>query len=509
MKVLSIVFILFFAVSLFAEDIIIFKEGVTSIPTDVENEIRGDILKVKKGYTGPFFHILSLPRDEWEKTREMPNMAVLVTSADIFNMFPHPSIKVIMENTPIHQMRTEPDYNDFGPLACENAIYWIGPVSTANQNLTREKPCDGFFVRPKAAYNPMTIKVKPATGKTIEVYEHGELIAEGTSPLNVNFQYGYRHRYVVVRGTPGAYKIYAKISMYDYQWHFDLPEWSNAFGFGVLSAELGAEKILNRELNENNDTEFLGAKLANAPAVWAEGHTGKGMIVAVVDTGVDSNHPFLKDHMLKGYNVPDDSSDSSDPNGHGTHVAGIIHQVAPDAKILPVRVLGKNGSASSDDVIKGIRWAIDNGADVINISLGSNKTGDDSKNVMKYGRSKGVLFAMAAGNGNEFEPIWPARYAEKIKGLGYSVGSVDHGGRQSFFSAYAGTSRSSHHVMGYGARVLSTVPGGKWESMSGTSMAAPHVAGLLALLKSIQPRISAEELQNIADEAVFNARILD
>ena len=145
-----------------------------------------------------------------------------------------------------------------------------------------------------------------------------------------------------------------------------------------------------------------------APAAWAAS-TGAGVTVAVVDSGVDAGHPDLAGQVLPGTDlVTGTSGVSSDPNGHGTHVAGTIAALtgngvgvaglAPDAKILPVRVLAENGSGMMSAVATGITWAADQGAQVINMSLGATAQVTAVTNAIAYARSKGVVVVAAAGN---------------------------------------------------------------------------------------------------------------
>lgn len=233
---------------------------------------------------------------------------------------------------------------------------------------------------------------------------------------------------------------------------------------------------------------------------------GEGAVVAVVDTGVALDHPDLYDRIVKrpdgsvvGRDFVDDDLDPSDHHGHGTLVAGIIAAaadngwgtagVAPEARILPVRVLAADGSGRSEDVGRGIRWAVDNGADVVNVSLEAVAPADGSPrapgvptDAVRYAAARGVLVIAAAGN----QPGAAASYPEDSPII--LVGAVDRADRSTSFST---VDRSDGYVAP-GVEILSTwcrrtrsgcdVAATPYGIAEGTSFAAPHVSGVAALL---------------------------
>lgn len=211
--------------------------------------------------------------------------------------------------------------------------------------------------------------------------------------------------------------------------------------------------------------------------------------VAVVDTGV-SNHSFLGNRRTDdGYDFYDNDSDPSDPKGHGTHVAGTIVDCTPglDVKIMPVRVLGLNGGYGST-VGMGIRYAADHGAKVINLSLGGEHSNYKDDNI-KYAVSKGVTVVVSAGN--EYGSIdslyyCPAHISETI-----CVGAIDSNERKADFSNIG----SSLDVVAPGVGIVSCVPGGSYESKSGTSMAAPHISALVAMVKLANPTYTPVQIE--------------
>lgn len=215
---------------------------------------------------------------------------------------------------------------------------------------------------------------------------------------------------------------------------------------------------------------------------------GSGLVVAVLDTGVDASHPDLAGRVLPGWDSMDPEGDGrSDPNGHGTHVAGIIGAasgngegisgVAPGVQILPVRVLDATGNGDDDELAFGIIWAVDNGADIVNLSIGGAIPSTLLEGAIDHAVSNGVLVVVAAGNdgatGNA--PSYPAAYRQVL-----AVGSTDASDRRSMFS----NTGEYLDIAAPGSWIVSTWPGGRYQSSSGTSMAAPFVAGAAALLQS-------------------------
>ncbi|MBH8572826.1 S8 family serine peptidase [Nostocaceae cyanobacterium CENA369] len=305
-------------------------------------------------------------------------------------------------------------------------------------------------------------------------------------------------------------------------------------GYGLVNAGSAVSKAAGKNtfadvpnLGGNN----WGADLVNAPESWANGYTGKGVVVAVIDTGVDSNHEDLKDNIwtntkeipgngidddgngyvddVQGWNFADNNNNTLDDNGHGTHVSGTIAGenngygvtgIAYDAKIMPVKVLDESGSGSYSAIAKGIHYAVDNGANVINLSLGGYYSNNTLKSAIEYASSKGVIVVMAAGNDGESSPEYPARYANKS---GIAVGAVDRNNNLADFSNRAGTNPIAY-VTAPGVDIYSSVPGNQYATYSGTSMATPHVAGVVALMLSANPNLTDAQVRQIITETAGN-----
>jgi len=227
-----------------------------------------------------------------------------------------------------------------------------------------------------------------------------------------------------------------------------------------------------------------GLDAVGAGAAWALTR-GAGVVVAVVDTGV-APAPDLAGRLLPGWNIVAGSAASADDNGHGTHVAGTIAEsegnglaeagVAPEASILPVKVLDAGGSGSDVDVAAGIVWAADHGAQVLNLSLGGPESSTVLADAVAYARHAGVLIVAAAGNDGGDVGV-PARLAGVI-----AVGAVDAALVRAPFSAGGRALDLVAPGVGIVQQTLDGNGGYADEPFSGTSMAAPHVAGVAALV---------------------------
>ena len=254
---------------------------------------------------------------------------------------------------------------------------------------------------------------------------------------------------------------------------------------------------------------------AHAPEAWAEGYTGEGVTVAVLDTGYDDTHPDLQGHVLadsKSF-VPGEEVDS-DSNGHGTHVASTIagtgaagggtHRgVADGAQLLVGKVLGTDGYGQDSWIIDGMEWAAQN-APIVSMSLGSLQASDGTdlmaQSLNQISQQTGALFVVAAGNNGAAETIGAPASAEQA----LTVGSVDDPtGALSWFTSQGPLARSGAlkpDVTGPGndviaARSADSGGEGAYISMSGTSMAAPHVAGEAAILLSANPEYTKDQLK--------------
>lgn len=254
-----------------------------------------------------------------------------------------------------------------------------------------------------------------------------------------------------------------------------------------------------------------GITRVQSPSVHQGGHTGSGTKLAILDTGIDAYHEDL--NVSGGYSVFASGWDANpfyDGNGHGTHVAGTaaaldngtgVVGVAPGADLYAVKVLAADGSGSASGVVKGIEWAVQNGIDVINMSLGSSvhsQAIQDAVDAAYY--EYDILVVAAAGNdGNSFgtgdSVDYPARYDSTV-----AVAATDQNDGRAYFSSTG----PAVDISAPGVSILSTVPGNGYYSLNGTSMAAPHVAGGGAVLRSAFPDASAAEIRNMMESTAKN-----
>jgi major intracellular serine protease len=245
---------------------------------------------------------------------------------------------------------------------------------------------------------------------------------------------------------------------------------------------------------------------------WSQGYTGKGVVVAVIDTGCDTNHPDLKDRIIGGYNFTEeyggDISIFEDTNGHGTHVAGIIAGsingkgivgVAPNAKLLILKVLDQFGSGSINSLVEAIHYAVDwrgpagERVKIISLSLGSKNPSSDLYDAVKRAVAHDISVVAASGNDgdgnietNEYR--YPGAYKEVIE-----VGAINKLNEIAYFS----NTNESVDLYAPGVKINSAYLKNGYAVLSGTSMATPHVAGAIALLIEEYEGLFRRELKEI------------
>lgn len=233
-------------------------------------------------------------------------------------------------------------------------------------------------------------------------------------------------------------------------------------------------------------------------AGWGVGKGSENVIVAVVDTGADLDHPDLQGRLITGYNVVDPTSPPMDDVGHGTHVAGIISALVNNNEgvagmtwynpVMPVKVLDETGAGNTYNVAQGIIWAADHGAKVINMSLGNYADANFLHDAIKYAYNKDIVLIAASGNDNSEEPGYPAAYPEV-----FAVAAADASKKKASFSNYG----DYIDVTAPGVNIASTYMHKQYASLSGTSMASPHVTALAALIRSTNPKLKNTEVMEI------------
>ena len=245
-----------------------------------------------------------------------------------------------------------------------------------------------------------------------------------------------------------------------------------------------------------------GLRTAGFPKAWDITHGSSKVIVAVLDTGVDGSHPDLKGAMVPGRDIVHRDDDPADDNGHGTAVAGIIAARGNNriglagacwsCLVMPVKVLGKDGTGTTSDVSAGIIWAADHGARVINLSLGAPGTTDAMSEAIAYASSKDVVVVASAGNSGSATPFYPAAAGSVI-----SVAATNQADK-----LYSWSNRGAWVLVAAPGCNDAPWPGGGYVSFCGTSAAAPLVAGLAALIRSAKPTATAAETVDAVTKAV-------
>ncbi len=302
--------------------------------------------------------------------------------------------------------------------------------------------------------------------------------------------------------------------------------YSASTGYGLIDASkaLAVATGVDSLIDVPNADPNWGINQIKAQEAWNAGYTGQGITVAVIDTGVDYTHPDLIDNIwsntdevagnsidddgngfiddVRGWNFVSNDNTPTDTNGHGTHVAGIIAAssnaigrtgVAYNSKIMPLKVLG--GGDEWGNVSSAIRYAVDNGARVINMSLGGSTTDQDGrlKESLQYASDRGVIVVSAAGNYSGNSPIMPASYATE---WGLAVGATNSNETLANYSNRSGQTEKIAYVTAPGSSASTYLNGG-YKGLSGTSMASPHVAGVVALMLCANPSLTDADIRQI------------
>ena len=290
-----------------------------------------------------------------------------------------------------------------------------------------------------------------------------------------------------------------------------------AIGASAAPAQAASDPLID-------DQWGLTDAATGAPTAWTQSH-GEGVLVAVLDSGTQLDHPDLATSLWRnpgetpGNGVDDDrngyvddvhgahikqlNGNVEDDNGHGTHVAGIVAAragngtggsgIAPGAKIMSVKVLDANRAGDSSQLAKGIRYAVDHGAKILNVSINGDGTSPDLDQALTYAGQKGATIVASAGNNSrdlDLAPSYPASSAEP------AVLTVTATQPTGSLLGIANRGLRSVDLAAPGGHILSTARGSGYELREGTSMAAPFVSGSLALLASARPDLGQPALRD-------------
>ena len=303
-------------------------------------------------------------------------------------------------------------------------------------------------------------------------------------------------------------------------------ELSRIPGVSSISSERKVHALFTP--NDSNVGLQWGLSTVHAYQAWDITRGAGSVVVAVLDTGIDWRHPDLAPNMWNdslgnhGYNyvdnnrnVLDDNTNSYDEAGnwipdtytyHGTHVAGVVGAVTDNGlgiagmaqvKLMAVKVMNDSGEGTDTYVASGIRWAVENGADVITMSLGVDGMSSALSSAVNYASNNGVVMVAASGNSGSSVVSYPAAYPKVI-----AVGAVDNSARKASFSNYG----DGLDVMAPGVQIYSTQAGATYQYLSGTSTAAPFVAGVAALMLTVNPSLTPMQIGSIINSTAEDIR---
>lgn len=290
---------------------------------------------------------------------------------------------------------------------------------------------------------------------------------------------------------------------------FEDPNWSNASGWGQARIDKALELITGKSISPSAVDHFNPLNAMGFNAAWSNGYTGTGVVIADIDTGIDLHNSKLISNLHiseHNWNFIDQTNNVQDDNGHGTMTAeelaagpnfdDLIDGGAYDAQLMVLKALNASGQGSDASVAKAIEYAVDHGADIINLSLGQYTPDASLFSAMRYADAHGVIVVAAAGNSGSNAPNFPAAYAEFLPNV-IAVGAtqvIQDSISMSTFSNHAGTEKPYNYVDALGVDIPGIGLYGQEGYWSGTSMATPYISAEAAILKQANPNASAAEI---------------
>ena len=389
-------------------------------------------------------------------------------------------------------------------------------------------PIDDSFQLPEFVPGELIVKFREEAYICMSVSPDGILCTDipSVDALNRKYQVDSAERIFKYDSVPSLSNVY-KFTLPDDASIFSIVEEYN----GDPSVEYAEPNYVYHFCNVPNDPYFSQQWALNqlsdcdidAPEAWDIETGSSDVIIAVVDSGVDYNHPDLMDNMwinedeildgndtdgngyiddIRGWDFEDDDNDPMDEYGHGTHCSGIaaavtnnsvgIAGVCWNCTIMPIKIGGTSG-IPEDAAANGIIYAADNGADIISMSWSGYFNSSLIRDAVEYAYSEGVVPVAAAGNENTDIKLYPAAYDEVI-----AVAATDNNDTRADFSTYG----NWVDVAAPGVDIYSTMPDDSYDEKSGTSMACPHVAGLAGLLLSKNQSLTQDMIKTIISNAV-------
>jgi subtilisin family serine protease len=298
----------------------------------------------------------------------------------------------------------------------------------------------------------------------------------------------------------------------------DIPtsSWSVNSGYGVINVSAALSAILGISIQQGDSiktsVEQWAIPVVRFSEAWAAGYTGKGVTVAVIDTGLDLGNPALTHNLSPwSWNFVDNSANVQDDNGHGTAVSSQIISKptlgnsnalvggAYDAELMVLKAMDASGKGTQANLAAAINHAVKHGADVINLSLGGGSNDAATLSALANAAQQGVVVAMAAGNFGASSPQFPATYA-KASSTTIAVGAVSQANDGSL-AWYSGTNQAGsiapyNYIDAPGSKVLVYGLNNVIQSWSGTSFATPYVSAAVANLLSVNSGLGAEQIVN-------------